>query len=81
MITGHKRVIAAPAERINLAAKSFKTPNVLAESDHPTRDHAVPTVALGPLETQVMEILWTCGECKVQDVMKSLDRDFAYTTA
>ena len=43
MITGHKRVIAAPAERINLAAKSFKTPNVLAESDHPPRDHAVQT--------------------------------------
>ena len=80
MIPGHKRVIAAPAERINLAAKSFKTPNVLAESDHPTRDHAVPPVALGPLETQVMEILWTCGECKVRDVMKALDRDLAYTT-
>ena len=53
---------------------------MLAQSDHPTRDHAILTVTLGPLETQAMEILWTCGECKVRDVMKALERDLAYTT-
>ncbi len=54
--------------------------NVLAQSDHLTRNHPTLTTSLGPLETQAMEILWTGGECNVRDVMKALNRDLAYTT-
>lgn len=60
-------------------ATSVMRPNVTGKSD-PTCDRSVPPVTLGPLETQVMEILWRCGECKVRDVMKALERDLAYTT-
>ena len=55
-------------------------PNVLATSDHPSRLPSVLSVFLGSLEAQVMEVLWTRGECKVRDVMRTLDRDLAYTT-
>ncbi len=36
--------------------------------------------ALGHLEFQVMEILWTQGESNVRDVAQSLQRPLAYTT-
>src|SRR5208337_482796 len=35
---------------------------------------------LGPLEIQVMEVLWTAGELSVRDVVEKLDRRLAYTT-
>ncbi len=35
---------------------------------------------LGPLEVQVMEILWGAGERSVRDVVERLDRKLAYTT-
>jgi predicted transcriptional regulator len=35
---------------------------------------------LGPLEVQVMEILWGTGERSVRDVVEQLDRKLAYTT-
>ncbi len=35
---------------------------------------------LGPLEIQVMEVLWSAGECSVRDVVEQLDRKLAYTT-
>ena len=35
---------------------------------------------LGPLEIQVMEILWGAGERSVRDVVDRLDRKLAYTT-
>ena len=35
---------------------------------------------LGPLEQAVVELLWTHGECSVQDVARRLDRPLAYTT-
>ena len=35
---------------------------------------------LGPLEVQVMEVLWSAGECCVRDVVERLDRKLAYTT-
>jgi predicted transcriptional regulator len=37
-------------------------------------------VLLGPLEIQVMEVLWAGGECCVRDVVEQLDRKLAYTT-
>jgi len=37
-------------------------------------------VMLGPLEHQVMEVVWTTGECSVRDVVEQLDRKLAYTT-
>jgi predicted transcriptional regulator len=37
-------------------------------------------LALGHLETSVMEILWSKGECCVRDVVKVLNRPLAYTT-
>ena len=35
---------------------------------------------LGPLEIQVMEVLWSDGVCSVRDVVERLDRKLAYTT-
>jgi len=45
-----------------------------------TASHTVLRLILGPLETQVMEVLWACGECRVREVVKRLDRNMAYTT-
>jgi predicted transcriptional regulator len=35
---------------------------------------------LGPLEIDVMEVLWASGESSVRDVVQKLDRNLAYTT-
>jgi len=35
---------------------------------------------LGHLETQVMEIVWSSGECNVREVAQQLQRPLAYTT-
>ncbi len=35
---------------------------------------------LGPLELNVMEVLWSAGPCSVRDVVEKLDRKLAYTT-
>jgi len=35
---------------------------------------------LGPLELQVMEVLWGAGESSVREVVEQLDRKLAYTT-
>ena len=45
-----------------------------------TADHSVLRLVLGPLETQVMEVLWACGECRAREVMQRMDRSLAYTT-
>ncbi len=37
-------------------------------------------VALGPLETNVMDILWARGRSNVRDVVQDLSRPLAYTT-
>ena len=37
-------------------------------------------LALGPLEMEVMEILWTRGQSSVRDVFQDLHRPLAYTT-
>jgi len=44
-----------------------------------TKDRA-PHGPLGPLEAEVMDILWTAGESSVHDVMTKLVRPLAYTT-
>jgi predicted transcriptional regulator len=54
--------------------------NMLAECNTRTADHTVLRLVLGPLETQVMEVLWACGECRAREVMERLDRNLAYTT-
>ncbi|MBV8206440.1 MAG: BlaI/MecI/CopY family transcriptional regulator [Acidobacteria bacterium] len=36
--------------------------------------------ALTPLELEIMNVLWTCGECNVQTVQQALPRELAYTT-
>jgi hypothetical protein len=41
---------------------------VLATSDHPSRVQSALSVILGSLEAQVMEVLWTRGECRVREV-------------
>ena len=61
-------------------ATNFMRPNVLATSEHPSRLPSVLSALLGSLEAEVMEVLWTRGECKVREVMRTLDRDLAYTT-
>jgi len=35
---------------------------------------------LGPLEVEVMEVVWNIGACNVRDVSERLDRKLAYTT-
>ena len=35
---------------------------------------------LGPLEIQVMEVVWNRGECSVREVVEKLDSRLAYTT-
>jgi predicted transcriptional regulator len=35
---------------------------------------------LGPLEIQVMEVVWTFGESSVRDVVEKLESKLAYTT-
>ncbi len=35
---------------------------------------------LGPLEIQVMEVVWNCGESSVRDVVEKMDNRLAYTT-
>ena len=35
---------------------------------------------LGPLEIQVMEVVWSSGESSVRDVVQKLDSRLAYTT-
>jgi len=35
---------------------------------------------LGPLEIQVMKVIWSCGESSVRDVVEKLDSRLAYTT-
>lgn len=39
----------------------------------------LPT-SLGRLEYDLLEILWSRGECNVRDVVQKLDRPLAYTT-
>lgn len=36
--------------------------------------------ALGPLELEIMGILWSEGECSVRDVARAVGRPLAYTT-
>jgi predicted transcriptional regulator len=38
------------------------------------------SLALGPLELSVMEVVWQAGACNVREVVQQLDRDLAYTT-
>jgi predicted transcriptional regulator len=40
----------------------------------------LPQLALGRLEFELMQILWSRGECNVRDVVRHLDRPLAYTT-
>ncbi len=42
--------------------------------------YAVVRCMLGPLEREVMEILWSAGECSVRDVLRQMERPAAYTT-
>jgi predicted transcriptional regulator len=45
-------------------------------------DRNAPTqqLSLGRLEFDLMQILWSRGECSVRDVVQRLDRPLAYTT-
>jgi len=43
-------------------------------------NHSVLQLILGPLETQVMEVLWADGACTVRQVVQRLRRQIAYTT-
>ncbi len=40
----------------------------------------VGQMLLGPLEVEVMQVLWTAGDLSVRDVVEKLDRKLAYTT-
>lgn len=53
---------------------------MLPASKTTTPCHTVLRLILGPLETQVMEVLWNCGECSVREVVKGLNHEVAYTT-
>jgi predicted transcriptional regulator len=45
-----------------------------------SRSNATQASSLGRLEVDLMEILWSRGECCVRDVVQRLDRPLAYTT-
>jgi predicted transcriptional regulator len=47
---------------------------------HLSDSKAAAPLALGRLESEVMEILWTRGESNVHDVAQKLERPLAYTT-
>ena len=53
---------------------------MLPRSDQPTVSHTVLRLILGPLETEVMEVLWMNGDCRVREVVRQLHREIAYTT-
>jgi predicted transcriptional regulator len=74
MITSHKGVTAATTKFVGCENGR------VGAGRAPARDHQTKMGTLGPMETQAMEVLWTCGECQVRDVMKALDRHLAYTT-
>lgn len=42
--------------------------------------HRDPRPSLGPLETSLMEILWSAGESSVREVLERLNKPLAYTT-
>lgn len=42
--------------------------------------HLGQQLMLGPLEIQVMEVVWGSGESSVRDVVEKLDNKLAYTT-
>jgi predicted transcriptional regulator len=44
------------------------------------REAGAPGAALGHLETQVMELVWSRGDSNVHDVVRGLERPLAYTT-
>src|ERR1700742_2394846 len=44
------------------------------------KDRQGPSLGLGHLEVTVMEVLWSCGESSVRDVVQKLQRPLAYTT-
>ena len=44
------------------------------------RGVAAQQMSLGRLEFDLMQILWSRGECNVRDVIPELDRPLAYTT-
>ncbi len=46
----------------------------------PEEGESVQSLALGPLELSVMEVVWQTGACNVRDVVQQLDRNLAYTT-
>lgn len=45
-----------------------------------TQRESLAPAPLGPLEENVMEILWAGGESSVRDVIQKLERPLAYTT-
>jgi predicted transcriptional regulator len=49
-------------------------------SESNTVGYSTSRLILGPLEFQVMEVLWVHGECTVREVAIRLDRSLAYTT-
>ena len=46
----------------------------------PEESEPTQSLALGPLELSVMEVVWQTASCNVRDVVQQLDRDLAYTT-
>lgn len=48
-------------------------------SREPKKPQTAFRLSLGPLEAQVMTILWSCGECNVRQVQEKLSTA-AYTT-
>jgi predicted transcriptional regulator len=49
-------------------------------SKHSRNSRTWPRFTLGPLEAEVMEILWNSAECSVRQVTERLERKVAYTT-
>ena len=46
----------------------------------PSKPRVGPLIMLGPLEMQVMNVVWEVGRCSVRDVVDKLPSSLAYTT-
>src|SRR6266545_2624476 len=59
-------------------ALRMKTPRFLLRGFRRPRE--VASLALGPLEREVLEVTWRRGETRVRDVFSAFDEKVAYTT-
>src|SRR5208337_4180412 len=68
------RICELLPKMVSVGLRMLTVPNQRAPN------HKLLQLILGPLESQVMEVLWDGKECCVRQVLARLDQKFAYTT-